>query len=50
MRLDLLLIVASFFVVTLISVPLGAPNTAHAATYGVIAFAATTVGVIVKRP
>ena len=50
MRAELLLLVAAFFVVTLLAVAGGAPNTGQAATYGVIAFAITTVFVIVKRP
>lgn len=50
MRTDLLLIVTAFFAVTLIAVALGAPNTAQAASYGVIAFAITTVTLMVKRP
>ncbi len=50
MRVDLLLILGAFFAVTFLSLALGADNTANAATYGVVAFAATTVLVIVKRP
>ncbi len=50
MRADLLLIVASFFAATLLAELAGAPNTAQAATYGVIAFAITTVLVMVRRP
>ncbi len=50
MRIDLLLIVGAFFAVTLLASLLGAPNTGEAATYGLIAFALTTVLVIVKRP
>ncbi len=49
MRTDLLLIVGAFFAVTLLAELLGAPNTGQAASYGVVAFAATTVLVIVKR-
>ena len=50
MRIDLLLIVGAFFAVTLLAELLGAPNTAQAASYGIVAFAFTTVLVIVKRP
>ena len=50
MRIDLLAIVVAFFGVTLIAVALGAPNTAQAATYGVIAFSVTVVLLIVRRP
>ena len=50
MRVDLLLIVGAFFAVTLLAELLGAPNTAQAASYGVVAFALATVLVIVKRP
>jgi hypothetical protein len=50
MRVDLLLIVGAFIVVTLLAELLGAPNTGQAASYGVVAFAATTVLVVVKRP
>ncbi len=50
MRVDLLLIVGAFFAVTLLAELLGAPNTAQAASYGIVAFAFTTVLVIVKRP
>ena len=50
MRVDLLLIVGAFIVVTLLAELLGAPKTGQAASYGVVAFAATTVLVIVKRP
>ncbi len=50
MRVDLLLIVGAFFAVTLLAELLGAPNTGQAASYGIVAFAVTTVLVIVKRP
>ena len=50
MRIDLLIIVGTFFAVTLLAVALGAPNTGQAAGYGVVAFAIATVLVIVKRP
>ena len=50
MRVDLLLIVGAFIAVTLLATLLGAPNTGEAASYGVVAFAATVVAVIVKRP
>ena len=50
MRVDLALIVGAFVAVTLLAELLGAPNTGQAASYGVIAFAVTTVLVIVKRP
>ncbi len=50
MRVDLLLIVGAFFADTLLAELLGAPNTAQAASYGIVAFAFTTVLVIVKRP
>lgn len=50
MRVDLLLMLVAFFAATLLALALGAPNTAQAATYGVIAFAATTVVVMVRRP
>ena len=50
MRVDLLLMTTAFFAVMLIALALGAPNTAQAATYGVIAFSVTTVLVLVKRP
>lgn len=50
MRVDLLLIVGAFIVVTLLAELLGAPNTGQAASYGVVALTATTVLVIVKRP
>jgi uncharacterized membrane protein YuzA (DUF378 family) len=49
-RIDLLLIVGAFFAVTLLAELLGAPNTAQAASYGIVAFALATVLVIVKRP
>jgi len=49
-RIDLLLIVGAFLAVTLLAELLGAPNTAQAASYGIVAFAFTTVLVIVKRP
>jgi len=50
MRVDLLLIVGAFLCVTLLAELLGAPNTGQAASYGVVAFAAATVAVIIKRP
>ncbi len=50
MRVDLLLIVSAFFAVTLLAEVLGAPSTGQAASYGVVAFAVTTVVVIVRRP
>lgn len=50
MRVDLLLMIAAFFAATFLALVLGAPNTAQAATFGVIAFAITTVVVIVRRP
>ncbi len=50
MRVELLLLLAAFFVVTLLATALGAPNTGQAASYGVIAFAVTTVLVLLKRP
>ncbi len=50
MRVDLLLVLGAFIAVTLLAVLLGAPNTGQAASYGVIAFAVTTVLVIVRRP
>ena len=50
MRVDLLLIVGAFLVTTLLALALGAPNTGQAAGWGTVAFAATTVLVILKRP
>ncbi|MDQ3631773.1 MAG: hypothetical protein M3417_11010 [Actinomycetota bacterium] len=50
MSVDLLLIVGAFVAVTLLAELLGAPNTGQAASYGIVAFAVTTVLVIVKRP
>lgn len=50
MRVDLLLMLSAFFAATLLALLVGAPNTAQAATYGVIAFALTTVVVMVRRP
>lgn len=50
MRVDLLFIVVAFFAVTLLAELLGAPNTGQAATYGLIAFTATTVFVMLRRP
>ena len=50
MRTDLVLIVAAFLAATLLALLLGAPNTGQALTYGQLAMAATTVGVILKRP
>lgn len=50
MRVDLLLVLAAFFAATLLALALGAPNTAQAGAYGAIAVAATTVGIMLKRP
>lgn len=50
MRVELALILGSFLLATLIALALGAPNTGQALTYGQLALAATTVGVILKRP
>ena len=50
MRTDLALIVAAFVLATLLALALGAPNTGQALTYGELALAATTVGLILKRP
>lgn len=50
MRVDLLLIAGAFLGVTLLALLLGAANTGQAAGYGVIAFAAAIVAVIVNRP
>ena len=50
MRVDLLLMLTAFLAVTLLALVLGAPNTAQAATFGTIAFAVTTVVVMVRRP
>ena len=49
MRVDLLLMLSAFFATTVLALLVGAPNTAQAATYGVIAFAVTTVVVMVRR-
>lgn len=50
MRVDLLLMLLAFFAATFLALLLGAPNTAQAATYGVIVFAITTVTLMVRRP
>ncbi len=50
MRVDLLLMLSAFFAATFLALLFGAPNTAQAATYGVIAFSVTTVVVMVRRP
>lgn len=50
MRTDLVLILVAGVVATLLAVLLGAPNTGQALGYGQLALAATTVGVILRRP
>ena len=50
MRVDLLIIVGTFLAVTLLALAFGARNTGIAASFGLVAFAAATVLVIVKRP
>jgi hypothetical protein len=49
-RVDLALMLGAFALGTLVAELLGAANTGTAMTFGVIAFAATTVWVMVKRP
>jgi hypothetical protein len=50
MRLDLALISGAFVVVTLVAEVLGATNFGTALTFGTMAFAATLVFVLVRRP
>ena len=50
MKVDLALMVGAFALGTLVAEALGAANTGTALTFGTIAFAATTVWVMVKRP
>jgi hypothetical protein len=50
MRLDLAVILGAFVVVTLIAELLGATNFGTALTFGTMAFAATLVFVLVRRP
>jgi hypothetical protein len=49
-RRDLALLLAVFVVVTAIAAALGATNFGTALTFGQIAFAATLVFVLVRRP
>jgi hypothetical protein len=50
MKLDLALILGAFVVVTLVAEVLGATNFGTALTFGTMAFAATLVFVLVRRP
>jgi len=50
MRRELILMVAAFLGATLVAEALGAANTGTAATFGVLAFAATVIWVILKCP
>ena len=50
MRADLLLLVGAFVVGTVVAALLGAVNTGTAFTFGQLAFAATLVFVIARRP
>lgn len=50
MRLDLLLLLAAFALGTAVATLLGATNLGTALTFGQIAFAATLVFVLVRRP
>lgn len=47
---DVLLVLGVFVVVTAVAALLGAANLGTAMTFGVIAFAATLLWVILKRP
>jgi hypothetical protein len=49
-RLDLILVLAAFALGTLVAEALGAANLGTALTFGQLAFAATVVWVIVRRP
>jgi hypothetical protein len=49
MRLELALMLGAFALGTLVAEALGAVNTGTAMTFGVLAFAATAVWVMVKR-
>jgi hypothetical protein len=49
-RLDLALILGALVVVTLLAEVLGATNFGTALTFGTMAFAATLVFVLVRRP
>jgi uncharacterized membrane protein (DUF485 family) len=49
-RLDLAVILGAFVVVTLAAEVLGATNFGTALTFGTMAFAATLVFVLVRRP
>ena len=50
MRRDLLLLLAAFALATAVAAALGATNFGTALTFGQIAFAATLVFVLVRRP
>ena len=50
MRLDLAVILGAFVVVTLVAEIAGATNFGTALTFGTMAFAATLVFVLVRRP
>ncbi len=50
MRLDLLIVLATFVAGTLVAELLGAVNTGTAFTFGQLAFAGTLVWVLAKRP
>ena len=49
MRVELALMLGAFALGTLVAEAFGAVNTGTAMTFGVLAFAATTVWVMVKR-
>jgi hypothetical protein len=49
MRIELALMLGAFVLGTLVAEALGAVNTGTAMTFGVLAFAATAVWVMVKR-
>jgi hypothetical protein len=49
MRVELALMLGAFALATLVAEALGAVNTGTAMTFGILAFAATAVWVMVKR-
>jgi hypothetical protein len=50
MKLDLVLVIVAFVLGTLIAEVAGAANFGTAMTFGVLAFAATLMWVLLKRP